>query len=228
MSELFNRMSGSYERVNYLTSFGFSLRWRHQLMKKIQQHHEVHEVIDLMTGMGETWSSILHRFPNTNLTALDFSSGMLSYAASRNEKHYQQKVKLIQADLLAATLPSNHYDVVICAFGMKTFNQDQLSKLAHEVNRILKPGGQFSFIEISKPGNLILRSLYQFYLKHLIPILGKLLLGNPAEYCMLWFYTNQFVNAKTTCELFKQAGLKTSYHSYFYGCSTGISGVKEP
>lgn len=228
MSELFNRMSGSYERVNYLTSFGFSLRWRQQLMKKIQQHDEVHEVIDLMTGMGETWSSIVHRFPNTNLTALDFSSGMLSHAASRNEKYYQQKVKLIQADLLAATLPSNHYDVVICAFGMKTFNQDQLSKLAHEVKRILKPGGQFSFIEISKPDNLILRSLYQFYLKHLIPILGKLLLGDPAEYRMLWFYTNQFVNAKTTCELFNNAGLKTSYHSYFYGCSTGISGVKEP
>lgn len=227
MSELFNRMSGSYERVNYLTSFGFSIRWRYQLLKKIKQQHEAHEVIDLMTGMGETWSSIFHHFPNANLTALDFSSGMLSHAASRNEKHYLQKVQLVQADLLSQTLPANHYDVVICAFGLKTFNQDQLSLLANEIKRILKPGGQFSFIEISKPDHEILRLLYQFYMKHIIPLLGKLLLGNPAEYRMLWYYTNQFVNAKSTCELFKEAGLNVTYHSYFYGCSTGFSGVKE-
>lgn len=30
---LFNRMSNSYERMNFITSFGFSIRWRRQFLK---------------------------------------------------------------------------------------------------------------------------------------------------------------------------------------------------
>lgn len=34
---LFNRMSSSYERVNYITSFGFSIRWRKQFLQTLTQ-----------------------------------------------------------------------------------------------------------------------------------------------------------------------------------------------
>ena len=33
---LFDKMSQSYERMNYITSFGFSIRWRHQFLNKIK------------------------------------------------------------------------------------------------------------------------------------------------------------------------------------------------
>lgn len=54
-----------------------------------------------------------------------------------------------------------------------------------ETKRILKPGGQFSFIEVSKPNNKLLKLFYGFYLGKLIPILSRLFLGNPEEYKML-------------------------------------------
>ena len=102
-----------------------------------------------------------------------------------------------------------------------------MKKLALETKRILKQGGQFSFIEVSKPENVILQKLYSFYLGRVIPVLGKLLLGNPTEYRMLWQYTVKFKNAKQAAEIFSSVGLKTEFNSYFFGCATGFSGCKQ-
>ncbi|MSQ79581.1 MAG: hypothetical protein EXR21_07895 [Flavobacteriaceae bacterium] len=110
---------------------------------------------------------------------------------------------------------------------LKTFDTEQLQVLATETKRILKAGGQFSFIEVSKPTNKIVSQLYSFYLGQIIPVLGKPLLGNPTEYKMLWRYTDKFDNAKRVEKIFKNQGLTTKNNSYFYGCSTGFSRHKQ-
>lgn len=227
VKHLFNSMSSSYERVNYLTSFGFSLRWRRQFLKPFAQVKEQVEIIDLMTGMGETWHPIKRKFPNSKMTVLDFSEGMLKNAKQKNTMHFNGEVKILQQDILNNSLQNNNYDFVTCAFGLKTFNAEQLRKLALETKRILKYGGQFSFIEVSKPDNRILNSLYAFYVGRIVPILGKVLLGNPEEYKMLWKYTAKFENSRRATEIFKEVGLNVKFKSYFFGCATGFIGIKE-
>jgi ubiquinone/menaquinone biosynthesis methyltransferase len=220
-------MSSSYERMNYITSFGFSVRWRRQFLDFLKGTNDKIEIIDLLTGMGETWNPIKRKFPNSNFTALDFSIEMLKKAKKKNELHFNNSIILLQQDALQSELQSSKYDIVICSFGLKAFDDMQLRVLAKETKRILKVGGKFSFIEISKPKNFILNSLYQFYIQQIIPILGRLLLGNPAEYKMLWLYTDKFENSKRANEIFKSIGLITNYNSFFYGCSTGFSGQKQ-
>ncbi|MBL7889427.1 MAG: class I SAM-dependent methyltransferase [Bacteroidia bacterium] len=226
VKNLFNRMSNSYERMNYITSFGFSIRWRKQYLKQLKTKNEKVEVIDLLTGMGETWGAITKKYKSANITALDFSEGMLEYANNKNQKKFNSKIKVIQQDILNNQLPSDHYDFVTCAFGLKTFNPEQVEILASETKRILKQGGQCSFIEVSKPNNAILTFLYGLYLGKIVPILGKLLLGNPEEYKMLWTYTLKFKNSQQAVELFKKQGLSVTYQSYFGGCATGFIAEK--
>lgn len=223
---LFNRMCSSYERINYITSFGFSIRWRTQFLNSFKSTNKKVEVIDLLTGMGETWKSTKHKLPNLNLTALDFSEEMLKYAKQKSEGKFNDEVIILQQDILQNQLISNHYDFVTCAFGLKTFNNEQLEILAQTVKRILKVGGQFSFVEVSKPNNKILKALYGFYLGRIIPVFGKILLGDPEEYKMLWRYTDKFNNSKKANDIFTRAGLKTEYISYFYGCASGFYGQK--
>jgi ubiquinone/menaquinone biosynthesis methyltransferase len=224
---LFNRMSSSYERVNFITSFGFSIRWRRQFLKSFEQTKDKIEIIDLLTGMGETWNAVKHKFPNSTLSALDFSEEMLKNAAIKSKKHFSNQIKLLETDVLQNELPNNHYDIVICAFGLKTFDREQLIVLANETKRILKPGGKFSFIEVSQPKNKVLKSVYKLYIRKIIPIIGKALLGNPTEYKMLWQYTDQFENSKIANDIFNVNGLRSEYSSYFYGCATGFNGIKE-
>lgn len=135
---LFNRMSSSYERVNYIISFGFSIRWRRQFLNSFKPTNEKVEIIDLLTGMGETWTATKNVLPNSNLTVLDFSEEMLKYAKQKSKDRFKNEVFILQQDILNNNLPANHFDFVTCAFGLKTFNHEQLEKLALETKRILK------------------------------------------------------------------------------------------
>lgn len=226
VKRLFDKMSGSYERMNYITSFGFSIRWRNQFLEPFSPTHKHVEILDLLTGMGENWNAIKQKFPNATLSALDFSDGMLAHAKQKNAKQFNGTITILKQDVLNNTLPDQYYDYVTCAFGLKTFNHQQLQTLAAEVKRILKPGGQFSFIEVSKPDNAILNSLYGFYLGRIIPVLGKLLLGDPEEYRMLWHYTRAFENTEKAVRIFNAAGLKTEARTFFGGCASGLQGLK--
>lgn len=212
--------------MNYITSFGFSIRWRRQFIFQFQKSEESVKVLDLFCGMGETWGFIKNRFPNSEITALDFSEGMLNSAKERNKKHFGDKVKLLNEDVFANTLKDNYFDYVFCGFGLKTFNEEQLDFIAKEVNRILKPNGSFSFVEVSEPRNNSLKFLYGFYLKNLIPFFGKLFLGNPVEYKMLWKYTEEFKNSKKSSEIFIKNSLHVNYQDYFFGCASGVYGKK--
>jgi len=214
--------------MNLIFSFGFTQIWRKSMIHCItkQPIFDQLNVIDLMTGMGETWNLAYNYFPNSNLSGIDISDGMLSKAENKNIKLYKNKIKLYNQDVLNNDIPSESFDIVICAFGLKTFDLNQISNLAIQVERILKPGGKFSFIEISKPSNFLLNAFYKFYLGKITPIITWIFMGNPSEYKMLWKYIINFSNAKNATEIFKNSGLKATYKSYFYGCATGFSGEK--
>ena len=223
---LFDKMSSSYERVNYITSFGFSEKWRKQCVKTLDIK-EGSTVVDLMTGMGECWNPILKSIgKNGQLIGLDFSSGMIKKANHRMKKYSNYNISLLKENVFKNSIAENSVDNIISGFGLKTFSIKQLEDLANEVNRTLKSNGSFSFIEVSVPQNKILKIFYIFYLKYIIPILGFLFLGNPETYKMLGIYTSEFGNSKKTKEIFESKGFKVQFTNYFYGCATGIKGYK--
>ena len=211
--------------MNTITSFGFSTRWRKQCVKKVDiKPGEV--VADLLTGMGECWEPILDSIGEKgHLIALDFSSGMLKHAKRRIPQFPQHKISVLEENIFKNTIPSESVDVVISGFGLKTFNDEQLHKVALEVKRILKPGGRFSLIDISVPPNKLLKAAYMLYLKNIIPILGKLFLGNPETYRMLGIYADSFKNSENAAHIFNEVGLNCTFETYFFGCATGVKGI---
>lgn len=226
VENLFDKMSSSYAKMNYITSFGFSERWRRQCVNSTQIK-KAETVVDLMTGMGECWKHILSNSnQDSKLIGLDFSSEMIQYAKLNTSKFKFSKIELLKENVFNNSIPNETADVVISGFGLKTFNDEQLKSLAKEVHRILKPNGRFSFIEISVPQNVILRFFFMFYVKYIIPVLGKLFLGNPETYKMLGVYTEEFKNSKQVFEIFKHENFEIEYIKYFFGCATGIKGLK--
>lgn len=116
--------------------------------------------------------------------------------------------------------------MIVSSFGLKTFSPDQIERLTVEVARLLKPGGVFSFLEISVPSNRLLRWPYLAYLRYLIPMIGRAFLGNPENYRMLSVYTEHFGNCHWAAQSFERAGLQVQEEAYFFGCATGVSGYK--
>jgi demethylmenaquinone methyltransferase/2-methoxy-6-polyprenyl-1,4-benzoquinol methylase len=214
--------------MNYYSSFGFSDKWRKQFVEEIDLNKSRINIIDLMSGMGECWKFILPKMSDeSNLIALDFSSEMINKAIKRREKYSNKKIEILKENVFQNSIKSNYADVVYSGFGMKTFNENQLNLLAKEIQRILKTNGEFSLIDVSVPEKKFLKGFYLFYLKRIIPLIGKIFLTNSETYKMLGIYTNNFKNSKKVKEIFENHGFDVQYIKYFHGCATGIKGVKK-
>jgi len=227
LKRLFDEMQGSYERVSDISSFGFNRRWRKQCAELLSLKPG-DTICDLMTGTGEVWMYILPRIGVTGrLYSVDFSPVMAKNARERkNALNYA--VDVLEEDALASSLPDNRFDGVISTYGLKTFNAESLDRLIAEIKRILKPGGQFALIEISIPDNPLLRFGYFSYLKYVIPLVGKVLLGNHENYRYLSEFLIRFKNCRTLYEKFRSHGFDVRYVSFFFGCATAITGSKTP
>lgn len=221
--ELFNEMSRTYGVVNVVSSFGFCLRWRRQCLEGAGIHPH-HTVCDLMSGMGELWPSVVRRLRHAgHIFGVDLSPAM-SERARKAATRLTIPINVLVEDALANSIQDGRADVVVSSFGLKTFNDEQLRILAHQVARILKPGGRLSFVEISAPPSGVLRKLYMFYVGRVIPVIGRLLLGNPENYRLLGVYTESFANCSQFLRHCADAGLRVQTQSYFFGCATGVVG----
>jgi demethylmenaquinone methyltransferase/2-methoxy-6-polyprenyl-1,4-benzoquinol methylase len=219
-------MSGSYEVVNHITSFGFSRRWRQQCVEQIRLANGM-RAYDLMTGMGEGWVYIVKGVgPTGKIVAMDISPNMLKHAQTQREKLAEYDIEIVEGNVLENGFADNSADCVISLFGVKTLSDEQKAQFAREIKRILKPEGQYSLIEVSVPQNGLLRMLYMFYLKYGIPLIGKLVLGNPENYRMLGIYTEAFGNCHGLRGILSTAGLNAQYVEYFFGCASGVWGRK--
>lgn len=224
--DLFDEMSATYGMVNVISSFGFCKRWRRQCVDQVPLQPGM-TVCDLMTGMGEAWGPIGAALQlRGRVLAVDFSSEMCRRAEANRARRPSSDITVLKADALACSIGDASVDCVISTFGLKTLSDAQKASCAHEIARILKPGGMFSLLEISVPQQQILRIPYMFYLKRVIPIIGRFLLGNPENYRMLGIYTEQFQSCEDMLPVLRAAGLEAGYRSFFFGCATAVFGFK--
>ena len=226
VAALSNEMSGTYGLVNVLSSFGFCVLWRRQVLRLVDWRPG-DRTIDLMAGMAELLPGILKRAgPDAPVTAVDLSGQMCDLARRHVARRGAPHASVLQADALALDLPDASADVVVSSFGLKTFSPAQIHRLGEEVRRLLRPGGQFAFLEISVPPARLLRLPYLFYLRHVIPHVGRLLLGNPDNYRLLEVYTTAFGDCGQTLSAFRAAGLRTGMTPFFFGCATAVHGER--
>lgn len=224
VKDLFDEMSQTYGFMNYISSFGFAERWRRQCIQQLSLSSG-QKVYDLMTGMGECWGLILDKIGQKgHLLAVDLSPSMLQKAQNKLQRWAGFEISIVQKDVLDNDFPDHSADCIISAFGIKTFSESQQDQFAAEIKRLLKPGGEFSLVEISVPPNRLLRIPYLFYINHVIPVVGKAFLGNPDNYRMLGVYTQAFGNCSTMRRKLLATGLDVKEHVYFWGCATGLSG----
>lgn len=225
---VFDRCSDKYIAFSYWCSFGMTERWRRLCIAALPTPSgEAPAGYDLMSGTGEVWPHLLKRFPATRqIVAVDISSGMHKRAMVRLHQHRSHKIEFIEDDVLASDLPSESADFVVSTFGLKTFHEGQHERLAELTARILKPGGAFSYVEASDPKGWLLRPLYLFHLRQVLPLIERLFLRGAQDFSHIGQYATAFGDAQAFAGMLKANGLETNFRKYFFGCATGVSGQK--
>jgi demethylmenaquinone methyltransferase / 2-methoxy-6-polyprenyl-1,4-benzoquinol methylase len=222
VQSLFDRMGPTYDIVNVLSSFGFSSLWRRECVRNAGVH-EGDRVCDMMAGSGECWSYVPERC--TSLASVDFSREMVA-RQQRRKKRSVRPIEILAENALQTSISGSSIDCVISAFGLKTLSAEALRQFASEIHRILKPGGRFSLLEISRADGWILAPAFRWYVNSVIPWVGRLCLGDIECYRMLGAYTNAFGSCRHAALVFADVGFDVSLRSHFYGCATSLVGSK--
>ena len=118
-------------------------------------------------------------------------------------------------------------DVVSIAFGIRNVAQPQ--RAIAEFFRVLKPGGRLIILEFSLPTNPILRGLYNFYFKHIMPRTATLIARDKSgAYKYLPRSVNTFINRETLTAMMREAGfVEPAQKTVTFGIAVIYRGVKK-
>ena len=148
----FSNIHKYYDLINTLTTLGFDKSWRSQAAKNLNPG----SVLDLGSGTGASYED-LNSF---DVTALDPDEQMLSL------NKFDRKIVGKGEDL---PFNENSFDNVLCCFVWRNISETE--KAMNEIYRVIKPGGKFILLDMTRPKNSILKILHKigtFILLHLI------------------------------------------------------------
>ena len=136
MAGYWDRRSTSYTDVIKMNLEGeWENIWASELIKHFPKGREI-SVLDV--GVGPGFYSIILAKRGFNVTAIDFSAGMLSEARN-NAGHLAEKIIFMQMDAQQLLFPDNSFDVIVTR--NLTWNLPEPVKAYSEWLRVLKPGG---------------------------------------------------------------------------------------
>jgi SAM-dependent methyltransferase len=97
-------------------------------------------ILDVGCGTGLELSEIFRRFPNVNVTGIDFTQAMLD---KLKEKYGDKNIKLIHASYIGYDFGTQKFDAAISFETMHHLTRRQKSGVYSNIHRALKPGGMY-------------------------------------------------------------------------------------
>ncbi len=205
VAEMFDNISGSYDRLNHILSLGIDILWRKKAIKLLKPL-KPKLILDVATGTGDFAIEALKLNPD-KVIGVDISEGMLEVGRKKmKKKKYDDRIEMQYGDSENLPFEENKFDAIIVAFGVRNF--ENLLKGLKDMNRVLKPGGKTVIIEFSKPKRTPFRQLYNFYFRAILPKIGKLISKDKSAYTYLPESVKSFPDGPDFLRVMEQAGYK--------------------
>lgn len=179
--KMFDSIAGDYDRLNHLLSLDIDRIWRKKAVSEIAGSDVPVKVLDVACGTGDFAIAIAGKSANASVTGLDLSEKMLEICRNKvRAAGLSGRITMEQGDCEALPFTDNTFDRVSVAFGVRNF--EHLEKGLTEMHRVLVQGGKAVILELSVPGNPVLRFLYKLYFLHILPEIGGLVSGDKGAY----------------------------------------------
>jgi len=171
VTKMFDTISGEYDDLNRVISFGIDIKWRKKVVEIVKATHPK-TVLDIATGTGDLAINLAETSA-VKIIGLDISTGMLEVGKTKiAAKNLDNKIEMIIGDSESMPFKDNTFDAITVAFGVRNF--ETLEKGLKDILRVLKPGGTFVILETSVPTKFPFKQGYKFYSKVILPSVGRL------------------------------------------------------
>jgi len=171
---MFGAIAPRYDWINHILSFGIHHSWRkHAARKLVHQQTIDGDILDVCCGTGDLSLAFVKQQQRCGIErgnyGIDFSPEMVEIAQKKAKNN--PGLQFSVGDALDLPFESNRFAVVAVAFGLRNVCDPQRG-LA-EMVRVCKLGGTVAVLDFSMPTLPILRSLYRFYFRSVLPRIGQ-------------------------------------------------------
>lgn len=203
VAKMFDTISGNYDNLNRVISFGIDIKWRKKVLQIVAESNPK-AILDIATGTGDL--AILMAQTNAEkIIGLDISAGMLEVGVKKiADKKLSSTIEMILGDSENMLFEDNSFDAITVAFGVRNF--ETLEKGLAEILRVLKPNGVFVILETSVPDKTPYKQGYNFYSKNILPIIGKLFSKDNVAYGYLSESAAAFPYGEALNNILKKVG----------------------
>lgn len=222
---MFTDISGKYDILNDVLSFGIHRIWRKKVVKisGIADKKNV-SILDLATGTGDLAISFKRKIGNKGkVTGIDFSEAMLELAREK-AKVNNLEIEFLAGDATSLAFEDNTFDISSIAFGIR--NVDSVTDCINEMARVVKQDGKVIILEFGQPDGFF-SYIYKIYSKYIIPIIGKLISKNFNAYNYLQESSAKFLCREEFLEIMNSTGKfsETFYKQLSFGIAFIYVGV---
>jgi demethylmenaquinone methyltransferase/2-methoxy-6-polyprenyl-1,4-benzoquinol methylase len=225
VEQMFDNISGNYDGLNRVISFGIDLKWRRKVIEMVKKTNPKY-ILDVATGTGDLAIAMADSDAE-KIIGLDISAGMLQVGKDKiQKKELNKRIEMVQADSENLPYPDHTFDAITVAFGVRNF--ENLEKGLSEIYRVLSPGGIFVVLETSVPTKFPFKQGYRVYSNYILPIIGKLFSKDKSAYQYLSESASVFPYGEKFNNILRKTGFtEVENLPQTFGVSTIYSATKK-
>lgn len=202
---IFSEIAPRYDLLNHLLSLNVDRRWRRRAVDGLDWEDKPDGMyLDACAGTFDLSLELTGRKDfRGKVLASDFARPMLLEGLL---KISESPILPVCGDTLHLPFRDASFQGAMVAFGVR--NLSDLSRGLEEFSRILKPGRRLVILEFTEPPNAILRSLYLFYFRRILPLVGRVVSGHPWAYSYLPESVKEFPGPEALAERMARSGFR--------------------
>jgi demethylmenaquinone methyltransferase/2-methoxy-6-polyprenyl-1,4-benzoquinol methylase len=180
---MFDAIAPRYDLLNHVLSAGMDRGWRNRAIGALGLTDRA-RVLDVCTGTGDLALAAVNRQHGASVVGVDFAAEMLRLGLVKvRAASLQKRIHLVRGDAARIPVGDATCDAATIGFGIR--NVAEPERALAEIARILKPGGRLAILEFGHPRIPGIRTLYTWYFRYMLPLVGRLISRHQSAYSYL-------------------------------------------
>jgi len=217
VADVFHSVAEKYDLMNDLMSFGIHRLWK-RFTIDCAGVRPGQKILDLAGGTGDLTAKFSRLVGDSGEVVLaDINDSMLKVGREKlRNKGLVNNIRYVQANAEALPFPDNYFDLITIGFGLR--NVTHKEQALASMYRALKPGGRLLVLEFSKPTNIVMSKLYDFYSFKVLPKMGQLVAKDSDSYQYLAESIRMHPDQETLKGMMETVGFEqVTYHNLTQG-----------
>ena len=225
VEQMFDGISGTYDKLNHLLSLSIDRRWRKKALGLLARERPK-KMLDVATGTGDLAIMAAKRLRPDSIVGIDISEGMMAVGRRKIEaKGLGHIINMYKDDCMNLSFGDDTFDAVTVAFGIRNF--PDLEKGLGEMFRVLRKGGALAMAELTRPLGIPMRQLFWLYSHAALPLAGMLVARDRKAYNYLISTIEAFPQGEEMEEILRRKGFReVSFRRLTGGICTIYKAIK--